>query len=183
MECEEIRVDMRETDPAEAEKGRRLMQKVFQYNHTVPFTEEAFALMKEIFGENSGENCMIAAPVQGACLDRVRLGNNVFINSNALMMARGGITFEDDVQVAANCQFLTNNHDPYDRQILPCRPILVKKGAWIGAGVTVTPGVCIGKHAIVGAASVVTHDVPDYAVAVGNPARVIKTLDKERFKD
>ena len=45
------------------------------------------------------------------------------------------------------------------------------------------PGVCVGKHAIVGAASVVTKDVPDYAVVVGNPARVIKTLDKDKFND
>ena len=45
------------------------------------------------------------------------------------------------------------------------------------------PGISIGKHAIVGAASVVTHDVPDYSVAVGNPARVIKTLDKTNFKE
>ena len=57
------------------------------------------------------------------------------------------------------------------------------KGAWIGAGSTILPGVTIGKHAIVGAASVVTKSVPDYAVAVGNPAKVIKYLDKERFEE
>lgn len=97
-------------------------------------------------------------------------------------MARGGITIEDDVQIAANVQLLTNNHDPYDRQILTCKPILIKQGAWIGAGATITPGVTIGKYAIVGASAVVTHDVGDYEVVVGNPARVIKTLDAERFE-
>lgn len=51
----------------------------------------------------------------------------------------------------------------------------------IGAGATILPGVTVGRYAIVGAASVVTHDVPDYAVAVGNPAKVIKTLDASRF--
>ncbi|MDE6726916.1 MAG: galactoside O-acetyltransferase, partial [Oscillospiraceae bacterium] len=54
--------------------------------------------------------------------------------------------------------------------------------AWIGAGATILPGVTVGKYAIVGAASVVTHDVPDYAVVVGNPAKLIKTLDAEKFK-
>lgn len=48
---------------------------------------------------------------------------------------------------------------------------------------TVLPGVRVGRHAVVGAASVVTKDVPDYAVAVGNPARVIKMLDKARFQE
>ena len=55
--------------------------------------------------------------------------------------------------------------------------------AWVGAGATILPGVCIGRHAIVGAGSVVTKDVPDYAVAVGNPAKVIKMLDKEKFQE
>ena len=45
------------------------------------------------------------------------------------------------------------------------------------------PGICIGKHAIVGASSVVTKDVPDYSVVVGNPAKVIRTLDETRFND
>lgn len=98
-------------------------------------------------------------------------------------MARGGIMIEDDVQIAANVQHLSNNHDPYDRQILTCKPIRICRGVWIGAGATVLPGVTIGKHAIVGAASVVTKDVPDYAVVAGNPARVIKMLDKEKFNE
>ena len=115
--------------------------------------------------------------------DKVTIGNRVFINNNLLAMARGGITIEDDVQIAANVQLLTNNHDPYERQILICKPILIKKGAWIGAGATITPGVTIGKYAIVGASAVVTHDVGDYEVVVGNPARVIKTLDAERFDE
>ena len=70
----------------------------------------------------------------------------------------------------------------YDRQILTCRPIVIKDGAWIGAGATILPGVTIGRSAIIGAASVVTHDVGDYEVAVGSPARIIKKLDPEKFK-
>ena len=95
--------------------------------------------------------------------------------------ARGGITIEDDVQIAANVQLLSNNHDPYDRQILTCKPIRIRRGAWIGAGATIMAGVTVGKYAIVGAAAVVTHDVGDYEVVVGNPAKVIRTLDAERF--
>ncbi|MBQ9405652.1 MAG: acyltransferase [Desulfovibrio sp.] len=96
-------------------------------------------------------------------------------------MARGGISIEDDVLIAANVQIISNNHDPYDRAVLTCRPVLIKKGAWIGAGASIMPGVTVGRYAIVGAASVVTHDVPNYAVAVGSPAKVIKYLEEERF--
>lgn len=68
------------------------------------------------------------------------------------------------------------NHDLHDHAIITCKPVLIKRGAWIGAGATILPGVTVGENAVVGACAVVTHDVPDNAVAVGNPARVIKTI-------
>ena len=97
------------------------------------------------------------------------------------MMSRGGITIGDDVLIAANAQIISNNHDPYDRQILLCKPVAIEKGAWIGAGATILPGVTIGMYAIVGAGAIVTKDVPDYAVVVGIPAKVVKTLDESKF--
>ncbi|WP_314720382.1 DapH/DapD/GlmU-related protein [Parvimonas micra] len=183
MDCKEIIVDVRIPHPEEFEKGKLVMQKVFMLNHTLPYSEKYYKVLKDIFGENLGEDSVVNAPIQGACIDRIKIGKNVFINSNTLFMARGGIIIEDDVKIAANCQLLTNNHDSYERKILTCKPILIKKGAWIGAGATIMPGICIGKYAIVGASSVVTHDVPDYSVVVGNPARVIKELDKNKFEE
>ena len=182
MICEEEIVDLRIPDPKNYEEGKRLAQLAFKLNHTMPMTDEYQQILKELFGDNLGEGAYVAAPIQGACLDRIKMGKNVMINSNLLAMARGGITIEDDVQIAANVQLLTNNHDPYERMVLPCKPILIKKGAWIGAGATILPGICIGEHAIVGAASVVTKDVPACAVVVGNPAKVVKMLEAERFK-
>ena len=67
--------------------------------------------------------------------------------------------------------------------IIPFLFISIKKGAWVGADSTILPGVTVGKYAIVGSDSVVTKDVPDYAVVVGNPAKVIKYLEPDRFKD
>lgn len=181
MEYNEIIVDMRELSAEDREKGRKITELLFKLNHTMPMSAEYNAVLKELFGDNIGTGTYIAAPLNGAALDKVKIGNNVFINSNLLAMARGGITIEDDVQIAGNVSLLTNNHDPYDRMILPCKPILIKKGAWIGANVVVLRGISIGKHAIVGAGSVVTKDVPDYAVVVGNPAKVVKMLDPEKF--
>ena len=83
--------------------------------------------------------------------------------------------------MAANVQLLSNNHDEYDRQVLTCKPIHIKKGAWIGAGASILAGVTVGEYAIVGAGAIVTKDVPDYAVVVGSPARVVKTLDENKF--
>jgi acetyltransferase-like isoleucine patch superfamily enzyme len=114
---------------------------------------------------------------------KTKVSNVLFINSNLLAMARGGITIEDNAMIAANVQLISNNHDPYDLCTLTCKPVLIREYAWVGAGATILPGVCIGRHAIVGAGSVVTKDVPDYAVAVGNPAKVIKMLDKEKFQE
>ena len=183
MNTEEKRVDMREISPEELELSIKQSQLVFKLNHTMPMTEEYDEILNELFGDNLGENSRIMAPISGAAFDRLKVGNNVFINSNALLMCRGGIQIDDDVMLAGNVQLLSNNHDEYDRQILTCKPIHIKKGTWIGAGASILPGVTIGEYAIVGAGAIVTRDVGDYEVAVGVPARVVKTLDNEKFDE
>ena len=175
------RVDMDELPAEELEKYARQGELVFKLNHTMPMTPEYDEILKELFGENLGENSRVMAPISGAALDKLVIGDNVFINSNCLAMARGGITIEDDVMLAANVQLLSNNHDEYSRNVLLCKPIHIKKGAWIGAGATILPGVTIGEYAIVGASAVVTKDVGDYEVVAGVPVRVMKTLDKDKF--
>ena len=181
MEKQEIRVDMRQRTPEELEEYLRQEELIFRLNHTMPRSEEYNGILKELFGERLGEGSFLRAPLAGVAFDKIRIGKNVFINSNLLTMARGGITIGDNVQIAANVQIITNNHDLYDRMILTCKPVVIEDGAWIGAGATIMPGVTIGKYAVVGSAAVVTHDVGDYEVVVGNPARVLKTLDPEKF--
>lgn len=176
------RVDMREMTPEKLIEANEMAQIVFKINHTMPNTDEYNNLLKELLGDNLGENSMVMAPIAGAAFDHIKIGNNVYINSNSLLMARGGITIEDDVMLAANVQLLSNNHDEYDRQVLLCKPIHIKKGAWIGAGASILPGVTIGEYAIVGAGAIVTKDVGDYEVAVGVPAKVVKKLDQKKFE-
>ena len=182
MNVQKERVDLQIMDPERIEEGKRTMELLFRLHQTMPMTEEYRAILKELFGE-IGEGSYVSTPISSiACASAIHIGKNVYINGGCLFMARGGITIEDDVQIAANAQLISNNHDPYERQILTCKPVLIRQGAWIGAGATILPGVCVGKYAIVGAASVVAKDVPDYAVVVGNPARVVKLLDSEKFK-
>ena len=178
---EEIRVDMREITPEEKEKALKYEELMFRLNHTFSGSEEYREILAELFDGRIGEGSFVKAPISGAAIDKLVIGNGVYINSNLLAMSRGGITIEDDVMIAANVQLLSNNHDPYDRSVLLCKPIVIKKGAWIGAGASIMPGVTVGRYAIIGAASVVTKDVPDYCVAVGTPAKVIKTLDSDKF--
>ena len=173
----EFIVDPRQTTPEEHAEGVRHAQTLFKLNHTMPFTEEYNALLKELFGDNLGEGCFIQPGLTGVCFDRVKIGRNVFIMNNCLMMSRGGITIEDGAMIAANAQLISNNHDLHDRQLLICKPIHIGKNAWIGAGATILPGVTVGENAVVAAGAVVTKDVAPNTIVGGNPAKFIKNVE------
>lgn len=116
----------------------------------------------------------------------LRIGNRTFIGHNVSITCNREVTIEDDVLIAANCSIsdydghptslekrMSNGlADPED-----IRPVRICRGAWVGAGVLVLKGVTIGAGGIVGAHSVVTHDVPPYCVAAGSPAKVVKRIE------
>ena len=91
------------------------------------------------------------------------------------------MTLEDGVFIAPKVNLTTLNHDfnPENRSATQAKPIHIKKNAWIGARVNILPGVTIGENAIVGTGSIVTKDIPDNAVAVGNPAKIVKYIGQE----
>ena len=184
-EVKELRIDMREfsKDTKAVEMMARDAQLCQKLNLALPYTEEYFSTMNELFYNQIGKNSVVNNQLTVVLPKNVTIGSGVTVMNGALMMAAGGITLEDKVMIAANVQLISNNHDPYVRDVLTCRPILIKYGAWVGAGATILPGVTVGKYAIVGANSMVNKDIPDYAVAVGSPAKVIKYLDKEKFED
>lgn len=112
----------------------------------------------------------------------VSIGKNVFINMGCTFMDRGGITIENGALIGPKVNLITENHpeDPEDRRFVYSKPILIRKGAWIGAAATVLPGITIGRNAIVGAGSIVTKDVPDNTIVAGNPARIIRKINIEQ---
>lgn len=172
---EEIRIDVTKQSPEELALAERQAQLVFQFNQTMPGTQEYRRLMSVIF-PTIGDGSRVATPLSGVRFHMVSIGSNVVIMPGCLMMAAGGITIDDGAMIAANVQLISNNHDLYERQVITCRPIHIGKKAWIGAGATILPGVTVGDNAVVGAASVVTKDVPADTIVAGNPARIIKRI-------
>ena len=111
--------------------------------------------------------------------------------ANSSLMQRGGVTIDDGCIFAHDVQVLTRNHNydsndlefiPYDQKYIE-KPVVIGEYCWIGARVTILPGVKIGKGVVVAACSVITKDIPDYAVVGGNPARIIKYRNKEKFDE
>lgn len=126
----------------------------------------------------------ILTPFQCDFGNRVTFGKNVFINHSAILSASGGIEFEDGCMVGPGVRIATINHDMNQRHsIYTYGKVTIRKNAWIGMNVTICPGVTIGRYAVIGAGSVVTHDIPDYAVAVGVPAKVIRMIDPAEQKE
>ena len=180
---EEVRIDVRNQEPERIEEARRSADLCFRINQTNPTTPECQELIQELFNHTLSENTRISPPIFTILADKVKIGKNVVILNGFQCMSAGGLTIEDNTMISLNCTIATNNHDMYDRYVITCKPVHIKRNVWIGVNVTILPGVTIGENAVVGAGAVVTKDVPDNAVVVGNPARVIRYLDAEKFKE
>jgi len=114
----------------------------------------------------------------------IYIGNGCYLGFNLTLLAGGDITIEDNVLMASNVMISSENHGinpelsiPYMEQKLIGKEVVIGEGTWLGEKVCVMPGVHIGKKCIVGAGSVVTKDIPDYCIAVGSPARIVKKYD------
>ena len=170
-----IRIDCSNQTAEELALAKRQAQLIFKLNHTMPMTEEYDGLVHEIFTD-LGEGSRINTPLTAVRPHKVKIGRNAVVMNGCLMMAAGGITIEDEALIAANVQLISNNHDLQNRNIITCKPVRICRRAWIGAGSTILPGVTVGENAVVGAGSVVTHDVAPNTIVAGNPAKFIRTI-------
>lgn len=116
------------------------------------------------------------------------IGNHVNIGQDLHLTVAERVEIEDNVVCTARVTITDIKHVTKDintrvlKQPILTQPVHICEGAFIGVNSTVLPGVTIGKHAVIGANSVVTRDVPDYATVVGTPARVIKKANIENIK-
>ncbi len=123
-------------------------------------------------GMMPGQEC-ISDPV-------VRIGDRCLIGKGSGIVGHFSIEIGNDVWTGHHVYVTDQNHGyqdvsvPISRQTMPERPVSIGDGSWIGHGSVILPGSTIGKHVTIGANSVVTGTIPDFSVAVGNPARVIK---------
>jgi maltose O-acetyltransferase len=111
---------------------------------------------------------------------QITVGARCFVNYGLVALDVAAITIGDDVQIGPYVQLLTPTH-PVEPELRlqkweAAKPIVIGNNAWLGGGAIVLPGVSIGPNAVIGAGAVVPRDVPANAVAVGNPARVVRTV-------
>lgn len=140
---------------------------------------EVRSLFRELTGIEVDKTFELLPPFYTDYGQNIRIGKEVFVNQSCTFMDRGGITIEDNVLIAPKVNLVTTNHpiSPSERRATTSKPIVIKKGAWIGVAATVMPGITIGEYSIVSAGAVVTKDVPNHVIVAGVPAKVIKKIE------
>lgn len=156
------------------------------------FPVKAIGLDKIIIGKNfdSGKNLRIQAISRYQKYSyepEIIIGENVTINPNCQLVAINKIVIGNNVLIASNVFISDHSHGWVDfrdintppslRELDSKGPIIIEDNVWIGQNVTILANVKIGKNSIVGANSVVTKSIPDFSIAVGTPARVIRSVN------
>ncbi len=132
------------------------------------------------FVKNMGKNVFIMSSCRLLCPSGISFGRNVFINHHCDISGHGGLEIGNFVMIAPFVQIITANHGyedwkkPMIGQPIQSLPIIIKDDVWLSTNVTILPGVTIEEGAIVAANTVVTKNVPSYAIVGGNPANIIK---------
>jgi len=168
-------------DPEIGEQSAAALDLMAAYN-TTSVRQGALRqqLLEQLLGA-IGEGTEIRPPLYVDYGTHLRVGARCFANFGLVALDVAAITIGDDVQIGPNVQLLTPTHpvepEPRREKWEAAQPIVIGDNVWLGGGAIVLPGVTIGDNTVVGAGSVVTRHLPADVVAVGNPARVVRTLD------
>ena len=134
----------------------------------------------KIVFKSMGKNVTIQEKFKVVRPENIEIGNNTGINYGAYIEAIGGIRIGSWVRIGPNVTLLTANHNMIKKDLKIkqqgsySKKIEIGDDVWIGCNVIILSGITVGNGAVIGAGSVVTKDIPEYAIAVGNPAKVIK---------
>ena len=154
------------------------MKLAYELNTGYHTPEEVRDYLCRITGREIDPSTTLLPPFYVDFGKNIRIGKNCWIQQGCTFFDRGGITIGDGVFIAPKVNLITINHDPNpdNRSATYGRPIVIEDKVWIGINATILPGVRIGYGSIIGANSVVTHDVPPMTVVGGNPAKFIKKI-------
>ena len=179
-------------DPEVLEEQLGYMELLYEYNQTRPWEQERRqALLRELLAE-VGEECWIEPPFHANWGGHhVHFGRMVYANYGLTMVDDTHIYVGDYTMFGPNVVVATAGHpilpELREQQYQYNMPVRIGRNCWIGAGAIILPGITIGDNVVVGAGSVVTRDLPDSVVAVGNPCRVLREVgERDRrfyFKD
>lgn len=148
-------------------------------------------MLKKVKFKLIGENVEISHGNDFQQPDKIEIGNDVYIGHEGTFYGYGGIKIGSGSILAHKVEIITRNHNynstdlkavPYDSEF-ELKPVIIGENVWVGSHVLITPGVEIGEGAVIGMGSVVTKNVPAGAVVGGNPAKVIKYRDMERYEN
>jgi maltose O-acetyltransferase len=167
-------------DPEIARRQQRAMQLAARYqNGFIEDSGKARSVLAELLG-SVGEDVEVRPPLYVDYGSNITIGARTFVNYHLTALDVARITIGEDCQIGPNVQLLTPTHpvEPQPRRdkLEAALPITIGDNVWLGGGVIVCPGVTIGNNSVIGAGAVVTKDVPADVVAVGNPARPIRSL-------
>lgn len=171
-------------DPADQEimsEQSAFQEGLWEFNQLKPSDyEKKQQYMQTVFAE-CGVNCYIELPFRANWGGHhLHLGSGVYVNFNLTLVDDGHIYVGDKVMIGPNVTITTANH-PIDpglraRGLQYNKDVWIGENAWIGAGAVIMPGVHVGKNTVIGGGSIVTKDIPDNAVAAGNPCRVLRPV-------
>lgn len=157
------------------------------------YKEEKREVLQNLFG-SIGTNVSVGSPFICDYGCNIYLGSNISINMNCTFVDCNKIIIGNNVLIASNVQIYTATHPiELNERLTPnwniesgeyfcrtyARPVTIGDGCWIGGGVIILPGVNIGNGCVIGAGSVVTKDIPENSLAVGNPCRVIRKINEK----
>ena len=173
--------DLYHADDAELLAGaERAVRLQAEYNATYSVDgERASEILADLIGD-LGKDVAVKAPLYVDYGSNITIGDGTFVNVGLVALDVTPITIGAHCQIGPNVQLLTPTHpldpDPRRAGFEAGEPITLGDNVWLGGGVIVCPGVTIGENTVVGAGAVVTKDLPANVVAVGNPAKIMRTL-------